>query len=134
MPKLFPHLRSFIAEMISGDHTLEDIDKLLDQIALGEGLDEQEKAMAVRLEALGVEDDNPHNGASPEYRRGWREGFVAGHQMGRSGAVAPPPKMHQSAAPAVDSSLTDAVNRAAETVSKYGGTPDHVEGLPKGES
>ena len=86
--KPFPNLRAFIAEMISGDHSLDDIEKLLDQIALGEGLDEQEKAMAARLEALGVEDNNPHNGASPEYRRGWREGFVAGHQMGRSGVVA----------------------------------------------
>lgn len=83
MAQVFPRLRALIEECISGQHTLEDCNGLLDAIAMGEGLDEQEKAMAARLEALGVEDSNPDNGASPEFRRGWRDGFTAGHQMAR---------------------------------------------------
>jgi len=84
----YPNLRAFIKEMISGDHAIEDVEKLLDQMAMGEGLDEAEIAMAARLEALGVPDDNPHNGASPEYRRGFTEGYLSGHRAGRAGRVA----------------------------------------------
>ena len=86
----YPNLRAFIAEMITGDHSPEDVNALLDQMAMGEGLDEQEIAMAAHLESLGVEDNDPHNGAPPEYRRGFSEGYMAGHRAGRSGAMRPP--------------------------------------------
>lgn len=84
MSVTYPHLRAFIAEMLSGDHSLEDINQLLDQMAMGEGLDEQEIALAAHLESLGVPDSNPHNGAHPEYRRGWSEGYLIGHRAGRA--------------------------------------------------
>lgn len=86
----YPTLRAFIAEMISGDHAIEDVNRLLDQMAMGEGLDDQEIAMAARLEALGIEDRDPHNGAPPDYRRGYSDGYMAGHRAGRSGVMRPP--------------------------------------------
>ena len=86
----YPRLRGFIAECISGEHTVEECNAILDQIAMGEGLDEQEIAMAARLEALGVEDNDPHNGAPPDYRRGYTDGFMAGHRAGRSGVMRAP--------------------------------------------
>lgn len=88
--RTFPALREFLDQaaqaMRDGDVTRAALDTFLDQILLGIGLDENERAWAAKLEELGAE-SAPSKVANDT--DDFRRGFVAGYEHGaRDGAAA----------------------------------------------
>lgn len=70
-PKKFTTLRDFIATAISGGHTVEEVNEILDNIEQGVGLMEHERRYAEELESLPANDEE-----DPVFLRGRDQGVT----------------------------------------------------------
>lgn len=70
-PKKFTTLRDFIATAISGGHTVEEVNEILDNIEQGVGLMEHERQYAEELENLPANDEE-----DPAFLRGRDQGVT----------------------------------------------------------
>ena len=81
-PPKFCNLREFIEQAIAGEFTAREMIATLDNIEMGIGLDERDRALA---EQFG-EQNPPLDDENPVFRRGW----IEGHEQGLKDAVNPP--------------------------------------------
>jgi hypothetical protein len=76
--KPYTRLREFITEAINGKHTAEDVVTILDNIEMGIGLEERDKAIAEKFGSMPANDR-----VDPV----WLRGFEAGYKSGTRDAV-----------------------------------------------